>query len=492
MASRKRRAVDDLTATAQRSRLRCPQAQEAREFLQTLGLDNVFMDASFDRCYCSKCSPNLPQTVKVAGVHTYELPLGFSGFGVKIPPRAVALNIFERWAVSFHGLKAANVASVLNEGGLLLPGDELLDGTTLRATHTRDEDRHKLYTTPSVLYAEKPIYTEPIIFRGSRAKVVLQCRQQPNFEVCGETIGWEREHPGVAISPHVSNSEIEWFTKRRSSIIPYRILIKLQEPRLIVRWAELPGNGLVKRDEIAKCHSFEFFSVGDVVKATTTLHYPGGTVDEGDLGNLLTTSGGDLMVNWHGTIGKRAAPRSSICKCEFDEFLTVGDIVMATGTLNYGEDKVEEGGIGTLKKLAGEHGEAIVNWPFGDGRVRSGQFRKANKDEFWSVGDVVKAAGDLDYGSSANGGAGAARLIKEGSLGTLVSLSVPVTVDWSPHALGKAQVNKGDIVKCKPEEHLTTGDVVRAAKELTFKFDGEEKRISIGSIGKLVGIEQRD
>ena len=53
--------------------------------------------------------------------------------------------------VSYHGLRASVLESVLNEGGLLLPGDELLDGTKLGAIHTRGgEQRHQIYTSPSV------------------------------------------------------------------------------------------------------------------------------------------------------------------------------------------------------------------------------------------------------------------------------------------------------------------------------------------------------
>ena len=40
------------------------------------------------------------------------------------------------------------------------------------------------------------------------------------------------------------------------------------------------------------------------------------------------------------------------------------------------------------------------------------------------------------------------------------------------------------------EHRFTTGDVVRATKEMTFAYDGEEKKVSVGDLGELVSIEQ--
>jgi len=119
---------------------------------------------------------------------------------------------------------------ILQEGGLLLPGDTLLDGSELGAIHTRGgEQRHHVYTSPSVLYSKHDIYTKPKSFEGHMVRLVLQCRQRPGYQVCGETIGWERDHPGVAISPHFSNAAIERFTRARGGVIPYRLLLHLDK-----------------------------------------------------------------------------------------------------------------------------------------------------------------------------------------------------------------------------------------------------------------------
>lgn len=63
----------------------------------------------------------------------------------------MALRIFDRWTVSFHGLPVANVASVLREGQLMMPGDALIDGSELPNRATRGgEARIGIYTSPSV------------------------------------------------------------------------------------------------------------------------------------------------------------------------------------------------------------------------------------------------------------------------------------------------------------------------------------------------------
>jgi hypothetical protein len=62
---------------------------------------------------------------------------------------------------------------------------------------------------------------------GHTVRIVLQCRQAPEFSTCGETIGWTKKFGSAAISPHFPNEEIERFTCSRGGVIPYRILVGL-------------------------------------------------------------------------------------------------------------------------------------------------------------------------------------------------------------------------------------------------------------------------
>mmetsp|Transcript_19740 Transcript_19740/g.40274 ORF Transcript_19740/g.40274 Transcript_19740/m.40274 type:complete len:752 (+) Transcript_19740:157-2412(+) len=216
----------------------CTKMQESWKFLDTLGLNQCFFNHSEDKCYCERCGSHIPKTIhlgdglfEILGTKggVYEIPHGWCGFGLTLPPRHQALNIFQEWSVSFHGCPASSVSSILDHGSLRKPGDVLLDGQNLANRATGGEKhRQKIYTSPSILYAG--IYTSPLAFEGSNVRIVLQCRQKTmnsDLLVEGETIGWESRFPGVQVSPHFCNSELEWSTNAGDSVIPYRILVNI-------------------------------------------------------------------------------------------------------------------------------------------------------------------------------------------------------------------------------------------------------------------------
>ena len=162
----------DEQTVKKRHRIDCPARVRASSFLDSLGFSPAFLDVAHNSCFCEQCHNGLPGS-KLQCSQIYELPHGYIGFGIQMGPRATSLQIFEEWPVSYHGLKAANLGNVLNEGGLLLPEDTLLDGTMLKALHTKGTNRQYLYTSPSIKYVEKLVYTEPINFEEHRALIVL-------------------------------------------------------------------------------------------------------------------------------------------------------------------------------------------------------------------------------------------------------------------------------------------------------------------------------
>jgi len=161
--------------------------------------------------------------------HPYEVPKGWCGFALKLPPKAEDLDIFKpQWPVAFHGCPSVVLPSVLREGSLLMPGDTLIDGSKLANRLTQGgKKRIQIYTSPSIKYSALDIYTQPSTWQGHTVRIVLQCRQSPEFSTCGETIGWTRRFGSVSISPHFPNAEIERFTRSRGGVIPYRILVGL-------------------------------------------------------------------------------------------------------------------------------------------------------------------------------------------------------------------------------------------------------------------------
>ena len=145
--------------------------------------------------------------------------------------------------------------------------------------------------------------------------------------MCGETIGWERDHPGVAISKHFKNSELEWFTTKRAAIIPYRILIKTETPKYRVKWPF--GTYTMPKVDVVKCDAQDVWRIGDEVKATTTLDFKErGKVESNDIGRikkLMSTDKDVLYVDfqlqrvwhckegdvWNGYLSKRPKVESA-------------------------------------------------------------------------------------------------------------------------------------------------------------------------------------
>ena len=213
----------------------CPRMQRCWEFLQSIQLHASWFDRQFDRCYCASCAAQvrMPDVLEQGGEHgsAYEVPKDYCGFGLKVPARAEDLEVFKKWAASFHGCPSSVLLKILKEGQLRMPGETLVDGSTLPNRLTRGgQDRIGLYTSPSIKYSELDIYTKPVTWQGHKVRTVLQCRQNlkiepPALRIEGETIGWKRRFGDAPISQHFSNEEIERYTTSNNSIIPYRILV---------------------------------------------------------------------------------------------------------------------------------------------------------------------------------------------------------------------------------------------------------------------------
>ena len=115
----------------------------------------MHLNPEYDRCYCVRCyKEEWPNTVSNEGPSPYVIPRGWVRFGLALPPRALSsnLDIFNKWSVSFHGVKSeAVLASILDHGGLRKPGDELLDGNVLRSKKCagRQDEVQCAYSSPT-------------------------------------------------------------------------------------------------------------------------------------------------------------------------------------------------------------------------------------------------------------------------------------------------------------------------------------------------------
>jgi len=211
--------------------------KEAKQFANALNIGSVCFDHRFDKCFCQKCyKSSSPDTICNEGPTAYVVPRGWVRFGLKLPPRATTNDIFNKWSVSFHGVKSVKVLkSILRCGSLLKPGDRLIDGTKLTSKKCAGRQDRVAYTSPTVGYAGLKFYAEPQPFQsisawwsfpslgkvynkgqGLKYSIVVQCRQNPEHGVIqkqGETMGfnkkWGREHLQKTC-PHVNPSELEW------------------------------------------------------------------------------------------------------------------------------------------------------------------------------------------------------------------------------------------------------------------------------------------
>ena len=220
----------------------CAEQRRAEEFLRTLGIHEGYLDRQHDRCYCIDCYPaRYPDTIRNQGPTPYVVPRGWVRVGLA-DPRLLDpdLKVFDEWSVSFHGVRSAEVLkSILQERRMIIPGEKLLDGTTLKSARSAGRQNDGvIYTSQTVKYAGLKFYACPQTFRGGEmaASIVLQLRQNPRSIDAkqGETMGFERGRLGKGPwpghlgqeCPHVDLKTIEWKSSASGGAIPYGLLIR--------------------------------------------------------------------------------------------------------------------------------------------------------------------------------------------------------------------------------------------------------------------------
>ncbi len=209
----------------------CTYFSECKEYVKQLGWSISFFNNKHDRCYCQTCySDHLPNTLRVAEAD-YVVPRRWAGFGLGVDPFRDD-NLWETWIVVYHGTTPLAAQSILTHRQFLLPGDHLLDGSKLAIRPGHIPGKVHIYTSPSIRYASLNVYSPINSFKSPKTgkhynvQIVLQCKQKPGtFLTQRETVGWGSK-PICNIIP---NESIEHYTNRRSSVVPYRLLIRLED-----------------------------------------------------------------------------------------------------------------------------------------------------------------------------------------------------------------------------------------------------------------------
>ncbi|XP_073234816.1 neuralized-like protein 4 [Porites lutea] len=223
-------------------RTHCDYQETCRRFKSSLKLSDVFFAPEYDRCFCTECHVargDMLSYTRGEPAKDYGIPIGWCRFGLKVQPRAFALDVFNKWHVAFHGTNVDSVNDILKCGDLLIPGDVALGGRKLSEEEGHFNDNRKpsgfdtkqIFVSPSVRYSGHNSYAKPKSFEDPltkkklNTKTVLQlCIDPDSYQVGRETIAATSE-----IDPKFSNQEIEWSTKQRGSIILYGLLVKLDE-----------------------------------------------------------------------------------------------------------------------------------------------------------------------------------------------------------------------------------------------------------------------
>eukprot|EP00928_Gymnodinium_smaydae_P033199 TRINITY_DN23843_c0_g3_i1.p1 TRINITY_DN23843_c0_g3~~TRINITY_DN23843_c0_g3_i1.p1 ORF type:complete len:397 (+),score=27.65 TRINITY_DN23843_c0_g3_i1:198-1388(+) len=218
-----------VSVTADAMQEECEYARRCKRFLLSLKLPNELLDTKHDKCFCSEClnlRRSRPQNTDS------EVLKGWSGFGVKLPPRARPLQVFEGWPITYHGLAAANVNAVLLTGGFVIPGDHLQGNYIQESRNTAGRQGVGVfYTSPSPSYAGLQMYATPSRFENNFYQVMFMCRQNGKSGVTkqGETMGFLRsklDPPLSLAKSFLRRSDIEWKSISRSECIPTRILVR--------------------------------------------------------------------------------------------------------------------------------------------------------------------------------------------------------------------------------------------------------------------------
>jgi hypothetical protein len=186
-----------------------------------------------DRCYCERCwDAAANRMLEIDADHApYVVPVGWARFALDVPVGRVAQHdIFNAWAVSFHGQSPLVITSILREGAFKLPGDKLFDGSTLRAKKCAGRQNREFFTSPTICYAGLGFYAEPVAYTaadGSRryGQAVLQCRQDPDsFLTQGQTMAFP--HSAVLCHTWPNKRTVERVSEQTGNIIPYGIMIR--------------------------------------------------------------------------------------------------------------------------------------------------------------------------------------------------------------------------------------------------------------------------
>ncbi len=232
-SKRKNESLPSAARSDQQTMRQCKNFKIAYEFLSKHQWPEKLSDKRFDRCYCEACYPKKLPDICIIGGRVYVAPRGYTRIGVHIDESfADHHSIWHTWNNCYHGTSIRSAISVVENRGLLLPGDESMHGEKIKIRPGHFPRENYFFTTPTIRYASLPQYASSYDFQSAidgksySITVVLQLKQKPgSFIVQKETVGQGDKR----ICPYIKNEEIEWKSQRRSTIVTYGVLLLIEE-----------------------------------------------------------------------------------------------------------------------------------------------------------------------------------------------------------------------------------------------------------------------
>jgi Ca2+-binding EF-hand superfamily protein len=215
------------------------------------------LDADLDKAF----SKHDPEKGYSAG-EPYETPKGWLGFGLRVAESDLAKGIFKHWHTTYYPCPVQYLPTVLSTGQCVMPGDQLIDGTVAKTCFLTQRDgvekrdphtprklgsASRISTTPSIRYAYLKLNAQTrnsgyAVHEGKKLHFVLQCKQMSGsarvggYHRIGEQIGWAESKPKERISPIFEHFDIENYALRKASIVPYRLLVKVEDAVFMPAW----------------------------------------------------------------------------------------------------------------------------------------------------------------------------------------------------------------------------------------------------------------
>ena len=126
----------------------CSFVSLAEEFVNSLNWHKSFFDESYDRCYCASSYSIHCNDIISTRSAAYALPRDWICLDLRIHLiHADKHDIWTKWIVTFHGTTKATPRSILTHRYFYLPGDKLIDGTTLNTRDKHIRDKKFIFTS---------------------------------------------------------------------------------------------------------------------------------------------------------------------------------------------------------------------------------------------------------------------------------------------------------------------------------------------------------